>query len=75
MMPRGEATSSGRMPWAARSEAYEAARRQALHHAIGRRLLVQAGDDLDENLFESSISLIWGKHMLWTRRNVARLWI
>ncbi len=27
-------------------------RRQALHHAIGRRLLVQAGDNLDEHLFE-----------------------
>jgi predicted ATPase/signal transduction histidine kinase/CheY-like chemotaxis protein/tRNA A-37 threonylcarbamoyl transferase component Bud32 len=27
-------------------------RRQALHHAIGRRLLERAGDELDENLFE-----------------------
>ena len=27
-------------------------RRQALHHAIGRRLLARAGDELDGNLFE-----------------------
>lgn len=29
-----------------------AQRRQAIHHAIGRRLLALAGDDLDEHLFQ-----------------------